>query len=780
MRRVLCALVSAYISGVLAAHVFSAENLLLLFFVLLFAVIIKFSSGKSTPLWLFALVLFFTGGIMNYTARNYKLELRANFLSENSLTYTAEIIENPKEYDTYTKLSVRVLNITFPETTNCYEFPAKIVLYINDGENALAFGDKISFTCTLSEFKKAMNEGSFSSELYHKTQGFCGKAYINSGGITVLERNTVKGFLKLTETLQGFIKTNLAKYLKGDYLALAEGFVLGDTSSLSDSLYKNVERCGLLHLFAVSGFNVSVVLMVISFILGRFIKSRKIVSCVSMIFIFLLCALAGFSVSVMRSGLMAAIYLIALFVNRDNDTLTSLFTAAFIVLIINPFYLFDAGFLLSYLATLGLILFATPINNIISRGPKALTSALSVTIAAQIFTTPVTVLFFGELSLVSLVTNTLLVPFSSFILCAILIMLMTGYLGAFMGSLLGRLITLALKPFIFVINFFGELPFAVTDIAFSDIFVIIFYGVFVFSMYILFNKLSKKRLNIATALILVVVLFSVVYNTATADLMQVMFVNVGQGDCSIVKLPGSKAIMIDGGGVYGGSDNIGERIVLPFMKKHGIKKIDIAILSHFHDDHAEGIINLAGLGYIKKLIIPERNNQSEIYKSLVVAANKTNTEIIEITDETEILVGENISFKIFKPLKKDENENNNSLLIRLLYKNTSFLYTGDLESDALLAYKKAENIDSDVLKVPHHGGKDAVNKEAIYEISPEYAVISVGKNSYGHPSKNTLEGYKNVNAKILRTDQNGSIVFYTDGNEINKVKILYAGDNYGF
>ncbi len=285
---------------------------------------------------------------------------------------------------------------------------------------------------------------------------------------------------------------------------------------------------------------------------------------------------------------------------------------------------------------------------------------------------------------------------------------------------------------------------------------------------------SKKKLQFYILSVIALILASLATRTfpegtpATSENLQVIFVDVAQGDSTFIRTPNGETLLIDGG-----EYDTYKTHLKPFLRKQGIKSIDTAIATHYHSDHMGGIQLLAEDGGVKTLVLPDYKDTDNSRKYLENAAYNTDTQVQYVsagdTIETHC---DDLSIKVLHPSRggsKGNNfHNNSSLVLHISYGKTSFLITGDIETRAENEIIANTDIECDVLKVPHHGSSTSSSKKFIQAANPTYGIISAGKdNSYGHPHAETLDTLDNEDIRIYRTDTDGSISFVvtTDGIE---------------
>lgn len=285
---------------------------------------------------------------------------------------------------------------------------------------------------------------------------------------------------------------------------------------------------------------------------------------------------------------------------------------------------------------------------------------------------------------------------------------------------------------------------------------------------------KRKRINVikfyGSGLVLSLMLLVVFFSKSNSQTLSkdvgnliVHFIDVGQADTILIENE-SSAMLIDGG------NNNDSELVVNYIKSQGIKKIDYVIGTHPQEDHIGGLDAVINTFEIGKVIMPNVSSNTKTFEDVLLAINYKNLKI------TSPKVGDtytlnNAQFTIMAPNKTDYNDvNDASIVVKLQYKNSSFIFLGDAEKPSELQMLKLGNLKSDVIKIGHHGSNSSTTIDFLKAVSPKYAVITVGKdNTYGHPSDEVLDRLKKQNIEILRTDLDGTIVFTTDGENLSFV-----------
>jgi beta-lactamase superfamily II metal-dependent hydrolase len=263
-----------------------------------------------------------------------------------------------------------------------------------------------------------------------------------------------------------------------------------------------------------------------------------------------------------------------------------------------------------------------------------------------------------------------------------------------------------------------------------------------------------------------------VSKSSLADL-KIHFIDVGQADSILIELPTNEEILIDAGNK--GDNNT----IINYINGLGIDDIEYFILTHFHEDHIGSAQDVLAAYDVDRVYIPDTTADTQIYKDTMQAIKDNGSELIKAIAGTNIIDTANLDFEVLAPNSMWYSEMNEySLVTKLLYGDTSFLFTGDAESVSELEMVRAGyDLDVDLLKVGHHGGETSTSQTFLDAVSPEYAVISVGEgNTYGHPHDKTLSRLNIIGAKIYRTDKQGIIIATSDGTniKIDKAATIYT------
>lgn len=242
--------------------------------------------------------------------------------------------------------------------------------------------------------------------------------------------------------------------------------------------------------------------------------------------------------------------------------------------------------------------------------------------------------------------------------------------------------------------------------------------------------------------------------------LKVHFLDVGQGDAIFIELPNNETMLIDAG------EKSEEEKVLEYIDNLNYEKIDYVVGTHPHTDHIGGLAYIIENKKIGNIYLPKVAHNSKTYENLLLTIKNKKKQVIGATKDMKIINSKDLKIFILAPTNgESSNLNNYSIVIKIVFKNNSFLFMGDAEESV---ERTLTNVTADVIKVGHHGSDSSSSQNFLNKVNPKYAVISVGKdNQYNHPSLDIIKRYEKMNCQIFRTDINGNIVFTSDGNTLN-------------
>ena len=590
-----------------------------------------------------------------------------------------------------------------------------LINYCNDIN--ISYGDYIYVKGKLIKPKDNTNFNLFNYKKYLLSNNI--KYTVKASNIKILKRNK-----NIFYKLKNYIFFKIKSLDKSKKYILT--FIFADKSYIDKEMYDNYQNLGISHLFAVSGMHISLV----TFILLKLLEGKNEVIKYLITFIFLMfyLFLTNYTISMVR----ACFQFILIFINKlfklniDNSNIVIFLFSVLIIL--NPYIIYNIGFLFSFSISFTLIKFKDMITgDFMIKNIK--TSLLSFFVSM-----PILINNFFKVNFLSIILNIIYIPFVSYILFPLcLITVLFPFFDSFTYFVINSFETIT--KFFSSINL---LTFSITKM--NIILVIIYY--FIFLWIIKSNDKLKKKIII----VFIFIVFIINNNTIVNN--EVHFLDVGQGDSTLIRIK-NKNILIDTGGNI--NFNISKNVLIPYFRSSGVKKIDYLILTHGDYDHcgdAENVINKLKV----KNVIFNNDGFKPLEKNIINILNKKNILYYKSKDVSL----PNITFlntMLF------DNENDNSIITLINESGLRFLLMGDAGKDAENAIMNKYILkDITILKVGHHGSKISSTKTFINYIKPKFSIISVGnKNRFGHPNKEVLNNL--IQSKVYRTDQDGSIMF---------------------
>ncbi|TNJ68069.1 DNA internalization-related competence protein ComEC/Rec2 [Paenibacillus hemerocallicola] len=588
-----------------------------------------------------------------------------------------------------------------------------------------------------------------------------------------------------------------------------KSLVLGLTDDMDPELYQQFSQLGLTHILAISGLHVAVFVAGCMWLLRLSGLTREKIIVITMVLVPFYIAVSGSSPSAVRAGIMA---MIGLYMARRRiwkDALNVIGLAAVVMLLWEPYYLYDVSFQLSFLVTLGLIVGVPRFSSLLPiRSPSA-NSLLSVTIVAQLISFPITVYYFNGVSLLSAFANLLLVPFISLVVLPIgTFALIAGLVSVHAGAPIGWIVSKINAATFWLIDFAAthdplRLVWPKPSLLWVGAYYLLLWGVYAGT--VKWKEENKPPAACAAVAVMIVFLWYG-YDPHRFDRTgKVQFIDVGQGDAILVRTPQGRHMLIDGGGTLmfrkPGEEwkerkdpyEVGKKLLVPLLKQRGVHRIDLLVVSHQDQDHMGGLQAVVEQIPVRKVLMNGTWKGNESSRNLFETAMTKGADVITAPEGGRLaldrfteLFALNVGGERSLRLAKEQNSESVVLLMRMY--DSRFLFTGDMRADneeSLLAHLQGAGKAGlgagdvgvkppvDVLKVAHHGSKTSTTDEWLTYWKPKASVISVGlKNVYGHPNPGVLERLERSGTDIRRTDRDGEIVFTVTDKGLNIDKKL--------
>ncbi|MGQ9500480.1 MAG: DNA internalization-related competence protein ComEC/Rec2 [Anaerolineae bacterium] len=619
--------------------------------------------------------------------------------------------------------------------------------------------------------------------------------------VRILAQDQGSPFWQALYEFRQHVSAVITHILPEPHAALLSAILLGERSGIPASLYAQFNATGTSHVIVISGSNIAILCGVLLAVVTR-LAGRRIALYVSLIGIAAYVLLAGADAPVIRAAIMGGLYVLALRFGRRSEVRTSLVLAAVLMTMVNPAWIRDPGFQLSFSATAGLIWLTPLLENVLAswigrlQGVAALASGLLgdglvVTLAAQIATLPVTAYHFARISPVSLLTNVLIVPVQPLIMLSGALATLSGLIWLPVGQVLGWLSWLPLTWMIRCVestahiadmsgtgnlDTFGRVGVTLGTVLFVAILYLALYNrrriMFANAPGTLTRLRPSTRLSLALAGIGILLASSAHFSLPDGRL-HVTFLDVGQGDAILITTPRGSRILVDGGRAPSAVlAALGQR--MPFWER----TLDWVINTHPEADHLGGLIAVLERYRVKQVLMPPVEARSTLYTAWHSTLQRLGIRPIMGQSGMRIGTSDGVSIEVLHPAgsPNDTRANDYSLVLRITLGSISFLLTGDITPEverALLDQHLA--LRATVLKVPHHGSAISSSPAFLQAVQPRIVVLSVAANNeLNLPAHRALQRYQQMGIPVMRTDQNGTIEFITDGEQ------LWASVEYTF
>ena len=544
--------------------------------------------------------------------------------------------------------------------------------------------------------------------------------------------------------------------------ALLQAELLGDRSGISDDLSTRFSEAGVSHLFAVSGLHCAFLLTLLSLLIGH---RRRLLAAVGTGVLIFYMFMVGLTPSVVRACIMQFFLLLAPLLLRDADPITSLAAALGLILLVNPYAAASVSLQLSFGAMLGLILVTPRVYGFFrAKCPKAklaarayifLTGTLSSTLGAMVFTVPLTAYYFGVFSTAAPLTSLVCIPLASGNFMAGFLAVLLGFAWLPAARILGYVSWALSRLFLLAVDLAVSLPYHAlyTD---TNPF-LVWWLVFVYVLFLLCILTRDRKRKYAVAAVLSVLALVLCINLRTAEYhsgdLTAVAVDVGQG-ASTLLLSGDDAVLVD----CGSSNRYKHpaQQVLSQLSSMEVQRLTAVAVTHYHADHTNGLAELFSRVEIDRLYLPQMEDEYGVRDKLTALAREHGTQVLFVTEMQSIPLGES-SLTVFPPVGSGD-PNEQGLTYLCSSGDFDLLITGDMSGQTELELIRQYTLpDVEILMVGHHGSRYSSQPEFLSAISPEAAIISVGDNSYGHPTDAAISRLKAVGAEVYRTDDDGCV-----------------------
>jgi len=640
---------------------------------------------------------------------------------------------------------------------------ARTLLYLDEQGEPLRPGDRIETVAYL-----VTADRTFSGEeiTFYTAKGILlqGKGY----GLLTVDRPDSTPLSALPALLANHLKACISSAFPEDAAALVIAVVTGSREGLSDQFTSSLQRTGLSHTVAVSGMHLTYLSGFIGQLLGRH-RRRTALTVIPLTLFFML--VAGCTPSIVRATVMVVLLNLAALADREQDSLTALGVAIFVLLLQNPMSASHVGLQLSFASVAGMLLFSDRVEAWLSgifstvgwmkklpaRCVRVLRIPITVfaaTAGAMAFTTPLGAVYFGQVSLIAPLANLMTLWAISFVFCGGLTVGLLAMVLPSAAQMLAFPLAVLVRYLEWMTNTLARLRFAA--IPMDSFYYQILLGFFYLLLLCAVFRRQKENLRGAVLVCCVALVGAVCFHLGSYHLasLTVSVLDVGQGQ-SVLLHAGGRYVLVDCGGDSG--DDAGD-VAANMLQGLGENKLDLLVLTHFHADHANGVLQLLKRIEVCAILMPEPEGDSVLEEAIVSLAREQGIELVTVTGDTTVELGGEATLTVYPPLgSRDINERGLSLLCT----DGTFdvLITGDMGQEVeRLLMEHARFPKVEILVAGHHGSKTSTSRELLEQIRPDTVVISAGSNNlFGHPHQEMLRKLFEQSIDIYRTDWMGTV-----------------------
>lgn len=524
---------------------------------------------------------------------------------------------------------------------------------------------------------------------------------------------------------------------------------LGDRGGVYGDSYEAFVKAGTAHILAVSGVHVGIVGMSLLFLLRPVVRSRKWRAVAVMVGVLLFAFAAGARISSLRAAIMLCTYLAADLFDREPDAPSALSLTGLLFVALNPLLLLDTGFLLSFGSMASILLFAAPIRERLGALPYWSRGAVGTALGVQIVPLPVALNAFHVLPVIAPAANLIVVPLLTLVLWGCLLTMAVALVLPVAAPLFGHALLAPVLGIEAVTGLASLVPGGHWRVGSPSLPAMGFYLVAAFAVYRMLAAPHARR-GWRWVAVAAVVAAGIVW--APRAQPGIHFLDVGQSDAAVVHTPGGSTILVDAGDASAFVDE-GARVVAPFLWKHGLQRVDYAVVSHADRDHLGGLFHLLGRVHVGCVVLPEAAAPSSLEQRLLARCEELGVPVLRAKQGDTLAVA-GATCEVLHPPRgwgAGLKQNERSLVLRVAWPGMSALFVGDIE-DAGERALAGIDCHADILKVPHHGSITSSSAVLLDAVRPRAAVCSTRR-----PHEAVLQRYAERGISLFRTDHVGGI-----------------------
>ena len=641
----------------------------------------------------------------------------------------------------------------------------------------IALGTRIHFQATVYPLEGKSNPHDFDYKNYLASQGI----YTQVGITSILDIQLNDNMLSWNWWRQHALKLIEHNFSK-ETIAVAKALLLGYKNDLQHDDKIAFSRVGLSHIMAVSGLHVGFIIapfwIIIPFFWSfRWGKQTGLFLLIALLVIY--AGLTGFSASVTRASITGGLLAYGKLFHKSRDSKNLTAVAAIIILLVNPNELFEIGFQLSF-AAVYIIFLVLPViqnalpNKIQHRWYGNLVMIVIVSLVVQLGLYPLLSYYFGEFSLIGPLANALIVPWLGMMVPYAIFLLLVSTVWPGAGFVMNAPCRLFLEFLQWFVTTAASWHWSWMQTQVTGVFIFLIWIAAIF--YISSLSIPKIRWKM---LILFLAIFccqqaSKLYQNLQPSPLKIILFDVGQGDAAYIRTPNGKHLLIDAGR-WTPTYNSARYVIIPHLEALGVQKLDAVFLSHPHADHIGGIIELLNKIEIGMIYNAGFAYDSELYKNYIKLAKKRGIPVEVLAAGNSVPIDHSMRLFVYGPGKNNHHSdpNEHSLVMELIYGKTEFLFTGDAGSaqEQLFLRNFQSMVDTDFLKVGHHGSRTSSSSPFLNTATPDYAAVSLAlSNKFKHPHAKAIDRLRESKSELLFTSLDGALQFESDGEIIQRIK----------
>ena len=555
------------------------------------------------------------------------------------------------------------------------------------------------------------------------------------------------------------LRQEIGRLFSGDIAGFLTAILTGDKSGLSEQAAADLSEAGLSHILAVSGMHCAFLLALITLLTGR--RRRRLTALVAIPVLLFYMLLTGGSPSVVRACVMLLFLLLAPLLRREGDSPTALSAALLLILLKNPFAAASVSLQLSFAAVGGLLFLTPRVYRALTGGKpqnaviRFLAASFSATLGATVFTAPLTAYYFNTFWLVAPLSNLLCLWAAGIIFALGLPAVLLSSLWLPLGAAVGFVPGLLIRYLLWMAGVLAGLPYHAAYFSNPYLKYWLAFAYFLFGLAWLAGDEGRRKYGVAALCTLLALGAAVgLGNLRTAgDALDIVALDVGQGESVLLSSGGEFALMDCGSGNswYHPGQTAAEE-----LSALGCRKLEYLILSHYDSDHVNGVEALLARMDVGTLLLPDTEDDGGMRERILSEAEENGVPVEWVQAESDRTLGK-ADLHLFPPLGT-EGDNELGLTLLCSSGDFDFLVTGDMDSETERQLTERYTLpDIEVLMVGHHGSKYSTSQELLQAVTPEVGLISVGSNSYGHPTGETLRRLSCAGVTVYRTDLRGDI-----------------------